>query len=471
MQDAGGQTKFRQGAFRKYFERFFRHIENPQAARYDEIVEKARWFFFIAAFINPLMILTDGLSVPENQQIYIQTFRWSMSAFSFVCWYILFAHRGSRPATMWRAALVASIYAYTIFVSWLDSHPDSQLFGFYAVLFQLLILQLGMNLKSSNIGHVIAAFAIYYAFNYRHETLLATMIADGTLTCLIFWVTSRNYRLVLDDKDAARREAEEASRAKSRFFASVSHELHSPLQAITGYAELITSAEQSPREAVYLRKIRAAGASLSRLLNDVLDMARLEEGRITLNPNRFALRATVRSALAPYRTLAISKGLRFFVSFDPALPRELFADAQRIGQVLINLATNALKFTDAGSIRFRFIHESIDSRSFLKISVQDTGIGLSEAERASVFEPFSQANPGTGRGFGGTGLGLSIVREIAELMQGSVAIGDEKPATAGLSMNANPGTEFIVRLALNQPARPEWISQGKPGQNIDLGIN
>lgn len=417
--------------------------------RYDEIVEKARWFFFIAAVINPFTIFTDELSVPENQQIYIHIFRWSMSAFSLTWWYILFAKRDSWPAALWRTALVSSIYCYAIFLSWLDSHPDSQLFGFYAVLFQLLILQLGMNLKNSNIGHVFAIFAIYYGFNYRHETLLATMAIDGALTCLIFWTTSRNYRLVLDDKDEARHETEQARRAQSRFFASVSHELHSPLQAITGYTELLTRSQPGPREAVYLRKIQAAGQSLSRLLNDVLDMARIEEGRMTLSPERFALRRTLRNVLAPYRSLAIRKGLRFTLKFDPTLPRYVFADAHRIGQVLINLATNALKFTDTGSIRFSLENEIRGECDYLKISVSDTGVGLSPEERSGVFEPFSQADARSGRSSGGSGLGLSIVREIALLANGSVAVG---AASASGAAGGGPGAEFVVRLALPRVA-------------------
>jgi len=225
----------------------------------------------------------------------------------------------------------------------------------------------------------------------------------------------------LTDIRRAKQEADVANMAKSRFLASMSHEIRTPMNAILGMADILWETELSEEQKRYVRVFRTAGENLLAILNDILDLSRIEAGRLHLEETDFSLAETVNRALAIIEPKAAEKGLRFTRELAPDVPDRLRGDPNRLFQVLINLLDNAVKFTAHGSV-----HLAVETapgsgdRPRLQFSVSDTGCGIPPAKLASVFEAFTQADDSPTREFGGTGLGLAISRQLAEMMHGRI---------------------------------------------------
>lgn len=243
---------------------------------------------------------------------------------------------------------------------------------------------------------------------------------------------------------AARREAESANAAKSRFLASMSHELRTPLNAILGYSEMLQEdAADSGQEAFIpdLRKIHQAGRHLLTLINDVLDLSKIEAGKMELNPETFEVPPLVESVATTVETLVAKNRNRLVVEVDDEVD-ELYADPTRVRQILLNLLSNAAKFTDHGVITL----SAGSSGGDMCFAVADTGIGMSEEQLGRLFQAFSQAEVTTAAKYGGTGLGLAISKRFCEMMGGSVSV-ESAPGE---------GTTFTVRLPLR--GSPEAVS-------------
>jgi PAS domain S-box-containing protein len=244
----------------------------------------------------------------------------------------------------------------------------------------------------------------------------------------------RRYQLHLEDRVAARTlelaaardVAEAASRAKSTFLANMSHEIRTPMNAIIGLTHLAQRTTDDPRQQAQLSKISDAAYHLLSIINHILDLSKIEAGKLNLKRTRFELRDMLDKTCAPLLEKAVAKGLEMVFDIDPSLPAVLYGDSLQLSQILLNLVSNAVKFTEHGSISLcaRKIEETgIDV--LIRFEVRDTGIGIIAEAQNRLFEAFEQADGSTTRKYGGTGLGLTISQRLAEMMGGAVGVESE----------------------------------------------
>jgi two-component system sensor histidine kinase/response regulator len=244
----------------------------------------------------------------------------------------------------------------------------------------------------------------------------------------------------------ARERAQAASRAKSEFLANVSHEIRTPINGILGMAELALATPLTAEQREYLTLLRSSGTALLAVVDDILDLSKIEAGRLDLVSERFDLRIVVREAVDLLAVHARQKGLRCDIEVAPDVPEVVQGDPHRLRQVIVNLVGNAVKFTERGWVRVTVTAGAApdDGGRVLHVAIADTGIGVPADKQACIFEAFTQADGSTTRRYGGTGLGLAISRRLVRLMGGRIWVESPAPEANG----AGPGSVFHVTLPL-----------------------
>jgi signal transduction histidine kinase/CheY-like chemotaxis protein len=245
---------------------------------------------------------------------------------------------------------------------------------------------------------------------------------------------------MMEDLDEARNQAEDATKTKSEFLANMSHEIRTPMNAVIGMAHLALKTDLSPKQYDYLKKIDISAKALLGIINDILDFSKIEAGKMDMESVDFQLEDTLDNISTLVGIKTQEKGLELLFKTDPSVPTALVGDPLRLGQILINLSNNSVKFTDTGEIVVSTeLIKKDDAKVTLKFSVRDTGIGMTTEQAAKLFQPFAQADSSTTRKYGGTGLGLTISKRLAEMMGGEIWVESEQGQGSTFSFTANFG--------------------------------
>jgi PAS domain S-box-containing protein len=304
----------------------------------------------------------------------------------------------------------------------------------------------------------------------RAEDELVLAQSEAQEACRSAEQVNRQLAEAVERANIMAQEAVAASRAKGEFLANMSHEIRTPMNAILGFAELLASERLTERQQEFLKTIGDSGRHLLSIIEDILDFSKIEAGRLQTEMREFSLGDLLGGVERLMRPLAERKSIRLILEIEPKPGIKIHSDEARIRQCLINLVSNAIKFTETGQIVVRTrIETEGPSRSKVRFEVQDTGIGISADQMKYLFEPFRQGDGSTTRLFGGTGLGLAITRQLAELLGGRVSVTSEVGA----------GSTFVLELPVEcrgsdespAPQTKPLDSRSRPSKSVPLRLS
>jgi len=278
------------------------------------------------------------------------------------------------------------------------------------------------------------------------------------------WDVTDQHRAV-EALQESQQKAQQANIAKSEFLANMSHEIRTPMTAVLGYADILAATEQDAKRLEHLRTIKRNGTFLIEIINDILDLSKIEAGKLEVSTERFPLHQLLADVHSTMFVRAREKQIDFEVEYKGEIPAEIDSDSKRLRQILVNLAGNAIKFTEQGSVRIVVRYLAKESKPCIQFDVVDTGIGISEEQQQRLFRAFSQADSTVDRKYGGTGLGLAISQRLAQLLEGEIHVQSSPGVGSTFTCTIAAGNVEGVKLiepsldAVAQPFEPEQSNQ------------
>jgi signal transduction histidine kinase/CheY-like chemotaxis protein len=336
--------------------------------------------------------------------------------------------------------------------------------------------------KTAGTGNGVDNFEALARHNRARCEIGVTYIYDGYqefLYAIFIVYDMTDMKRLISELEEEKHRAELANQAKSAFLANTSHEIRTPMNAIIGLSELILRENIPPAVYEYTQNIRQAGANLLSLINDILDLSKIESGKLEIVPIRYYFRTVINDVINIIRMRAIEKSLAFITDIDPALPNVLEGDEVRIRQILLNLLGNAVKYTQKGFIRLavsaeREIGNGGTDRFVLNITVEDSGIGIKPEDLNKVFGEFVQVNMAASRGIEGSGLGLAITKGLCRAMGGGITVtsvyGTGSVFIARIPQGKEPGPPFAV--VEDPDKKPVLVYENRPvyAESIRLSL-